>query len=322
MEEIIQKHLQKIQNLEDEISKKIIGQKKLVQRLIEALISNGHVLLEGLPGLAKTTAIKTLGLATNLGFSRIQFTPDLLPADLVGTQIFDMKESVFKTKKGPVFSNLVLADEINRAPAKVQSALLQAMEERQVTIGERTFNLDPVFLVLATQNPLEQEGTYPLPEAQLDRFLFKLKIGYPTKEEEALIMKTRVFDQPVSINPVVSDSDILAIRETCSKVHVDDKIRKYIVDIVFASRDPSSYSLSRLKNYILCGASPRSSIYLEQTSKVHALLQGRSFVIPQDIKDIGLDILRHRIILSYEAQADNVSQDECISEIFDGVDVP
>ena len=322
MEERIQEHLKKIQSLQDEISKKIVGQKILVQRLIEALLSNGHVLLEGLPGLAKTTAIKTLSQATDMGFSRIQFTPDLLPADLVGTQIYDMKESDFKIKKGPLFSNLILADEINRAPAKVQSALLQAMEEREITIGESTFKLDPVFLVLATQNPLEQEGTYPLPEAQVDRFLFKVKISYPTREEEALIMKTRVFDAPVSINPVVRKEDILAMRDTCREVHVDEKIRKYIVDIVFATREPESYSLKRLKNYISCGASPRSSIYLEQTSKVHAMLQGRSFVIPQDIKDIGEDILRHRIILSYEAQADGVTESDCISEIFDGVDVP
>jgi MoxR-like ATPase len=310
-----------IKKLIEEMQKVIVGQEYMLERLIVGLLANGHVLVEGVPGLAKTTIVKTIAYAINTGFRRIQFTPDLLPADLIGTQIFMPKDGNFTVKKGPIFSNIILADEINRAPAKVQSALLEAMQERQVTIGESTFKLDEPFLVMATQNPIEQEGTYPLPEAQVDRFMLKLKITYPNKAEEKDIM-LRISSRPdVKVNPVISPEDILDIRELIDKIYIDDKLNDYIVNVVFATREPEIYGLD-IKKMISYGASPRATIYLNQASKVYAFLQGRGYVTPQDIKSIGHDILRHRILLTYEAEAEEKTSDDIISLIFDNVEVP
>ena len=303
-----------------ELGRRIVGQKALVERLVMALIAEGHVLLEGLPGLAKTTSIKALGETASLNFSRIQFTPDLLPADLIGTQIYDPRTGEFRVKKGPIFANLVLADEINRAPAKVQSALLEAMQERQVTIGDQTFKLERPFLVLATQNPIEQEGTYPLPEAQVDRFLFKVKIGYGTIEDELEIIARA--DQDAPLTRVIGPAELFEMRETAKKIHVADKVRRYIVDLVFATRSPDRYNLKDLTNLIEVGASPRASISLERAARVSALMHGRAFVTPQDVKDVGMDVLRHRILATYEAEAENVSTDEIVRRVFERVDVP
>jgi MoxR-like ATPase len=308
-----------------EIGRRIVGQKTVVQRLVMALVSEGHVLLEGLPGLAKTTSIKALAEAASLSFSRIQFTPDLLPADVIGTQIYDPRTGDFKVRKGPVFANLVLADEINRAPAKVQSALLEAMQERQVTIGEASYRLERPFLVLATQNPIEQEGTYPLPEAQVDRFLFKVKIGYGTPEDEQEIIARAVAGDLAAGGPlstVVGAADLVAMRELAARVHVSDKIRRYIVQLVFATRPGERTALKELQGLIEVGASPRASINLEKAARVNALFQGRAFVTPQDVKDVGLDVLRHRLMPTYEAEADNVTTDEIVRRLFDRVDVP
>ncbi|RME00168.1 MAG: MoxR family ATPase [Calditrichaeota bacterium] len=311
-----------VQKLTSEIGKVIVGQRYMIERLIIGLLSNGHVLLEGVPGLAKTLAVKTLAQAIQTKFQRIQFTPDLLPADLIGTLIYDQRNGKFTTKKGPIFSNLVLADEINRSPAKVQSALLEAMMERQVTIGDTTFPLDDPFLVLATQNPIEQEGTYPLPEAQVDRFMLKLSIGYPTREEELEIMQRMAGGKVPEIEPVVTPKDIIKARQTVTEIYLDPKIENYIVDLVFASRKPAEYGLEELEPLIAFGASPRASIYLAQASRAHALLRGRGYVTPDDVRAISMDILRHRILVTYEAEAEEISPEDIIRKILARVEVP
>lgn len=317
----VQEKAPMLRGLRDQIGRIIVGQEYLVERILVGLLANGHVLVEGVPGLAKTTAVKTVAQAINTSFQRIQFTPDLLPADLIGTQIFLPKTGEFTIKKGPLFHNIILADEINRAPSKVQSALLEAMQERQVTIAETTFKLEEPFLVMATQNPIEQEGTYPLPEAQVDRFMLKLSISYPTKEEEKMIMKRMTSSDIPEIEPVISGNDVLELRKVAEKIYIDEKLQDYIVDIVFATRDPKLYNLP-IANLIQYGASPRATIYLNQAAKVFALLHGSAYVTPQDIKSIGMDILRHRLILSYEAEAENIISDDIINKIFDKVEVP
>ena len=305
-----------------EISKVIVGQAYMVDRLLMALIADGHILIEGIPGLAKTTAVKTVADALDTGFARVQFTPDLLPADLIGTEIYRPQHLDFMVKTGPIFSNLVLADEINRAPAKVQSALLEAMQERQVTIGEQTHDLPDPFLVLATQNPIEQEGTYPLPEAQVDRFMLKLKVGYPDKEEEKEILRRMASRHKPEIEPVLAPEEIKKMREVADRVYLDPKVEDYIVDVVFATREPAVYKLEKLENLIDYGASPRASIYLAQTAKVQAFMSGRAYVTPQDVKTVGPDVLRHRILLSYEAEAQDLTSDDVVREVFNTVDVP
>lgn len=300
----------------------IVGQKHLVDSLMIGLLSNGHILLEGVPGLAKTLAIKTLASLIDAKYSRIQFTPDLLPADVMGTMIYSQAKEQFQIKKGPIFANFVLADEINRAPAKVQSALLEAMQERQVTIGEQTFKLDDPFLVMATQNPIEQEGTYPLPEAQVDRFMLKVIIGYPKKEEEKLIIRQNISGQKIDIKPVLQPSEIIEAREIVQKVYIDEKIERYIVDIVFATRFPQDYGLGELKEMISFGASPRASISLALAARAYAFLKQRGYVIPEDVRAVCHDVLRHRIGLSYEAEANNMTAEEIISEILNKVEVP
>jgi MoxR-like ATPase len=311
-----------VRDLVREIEKVIVGQKYLIDRLLVGLLANGHVLLEGVPGLAKTLSVKTLSQSINTKFQRLQFTPDLLPADLIGTLIYEPDKGTFTTKKGPIFANMILADEINRAPAKVQSALLEAMQERQVTIGEGTFPLDEPFLVLATQNPIEQEGTYPLPEAQVDRFMLKLKIDYPTKAEEREIMDRMAFTgKEISVQPVISPKQILEMRKIVDEVYIDDKVKDYIIDLVFATRSPDDYNLDT-KRYIEYGASPRATIYLTLASKAHAFIQGRGYVTPQDVKSIGMDVLRHRVIITYEAEAEDMTSETIIQRIFDEVEVP
>ena len=300
----------------------IVGQKHLVDSLMIGLLSNGHILLEGVPGLAKTLAIKTLASLIDAKYSRIQFTPDLLPADVMGTMIYSQAKEQFQIKKGPIFANFVLADEINRAPAKVQSALLEAMQERQVTIGEQTFKLDDPFLVMATQNPIEQEGTYPLPEAQVDRFMLKVIIGYPKKEEEKLIIRQNISGRKIDIKPVLQPSEIIEAREIVQKVYIDEKIERYIVDIVFATRFPQDYGLGELKEMISFGASPRASISLALAARAYAFLKQRGYVIPEDVGAVCHDVLRHRIGLSYEAEANNMTAEEIISEILNKVEVP
>lgn len=300
----------------------IVGQKHLVDSLMIGLLSNGHILLEGVPGLAKTLAIKTLASLIDAKYSRIQFTPDLLPADVMGTMIYSQAKEQFQIKKGPIFANFVLADEINRAPAKVQSALLEAMQERQVTIGEQTFKLDDPFLVMATQNPIEQEGTYPLPEAQVDRFMLKVIIGYPKKEEEKLIIRQNISGRKIDIKPVLQPSEIIEAREIVQKVYIDEKIERYIVDIVFATRFPQDYGLGELKEMISFGASPRASISLALAARAYAFLKQRGYVIPEDVRAVCHDVLRHRIGLSYEAEANNMTAEEIISEIHNKVEVP
>ncbi len=306
-----------------ELEKVIVGQRYLIERLIVGLLANGHILIEGVPGLAKTMSVKTLAQAIKTKFHRLQFTPDLLPADLIGTLIYNPKDGNFTTKKGPIFANIILADEINRAPAKVQSALLEAMQERQVTIGENTYKLDDPFLVLATQNPIEHEGTYPLPEAQVDRFMLKLKVGYPSKEEELKIMKRMAMtDKKIQVEGVISPDDIIKARKTVDEIYIDERIERYIIDIIFATRDPKSYKLDEITSLIQYGASPRASIYLSVASKAYAFLQGRGYVVPQDVKTIGLDVLRHRVIVSYEAEAEDKSSEDVIKIIFEQVKVP
>ena len=300
----------------------IVGQKHLVDSLMIGLLSNGHILLEGVPGLAKTLAIKTLASLIDAKYSRIQFTPDLLPADVMGTMIYSQAKEQFQIKKGPIFANFVLADEINRAPAKVQSALLEAMQERQVTIGEQTFKLDDPFLVMATQNPIEQEGTYPLPEAQVDRFMLKVIIGYPKKEEEKLIIRQNISGRKIDIKPVLQPSEIIEAREIVQKVYIDEKIERYIVDIVFATRFPQDYGLGELKEMISFGASPRASISLALAARAYAFLKQRGYVIPEDVRAVCHDVLRHRIGLSCEAEANNMTAEEIISEILNKVEVP
>ena len=303
-----------------EMGKVIVGQKQLVDNL--RLLANGHILLEGMPGLAKTLAINTLAQIVDARFNRIQFTPDLLPADLIGTMIYSQKSEQFQIKKGPVFANFILADEINRSPAKVQSALLEAMQERQVTIGEQTFKLDDPFLVLATQNPIEQEGTYPLPEAQVDRFLMKVIIGYPSKSEESEIIKMNIAPDPVQVRPMVSPADIVDTRKVVQQIYIDEKIQKYIVDIVFATRFPGDYGLNDLKSMISFGASPRASINMALASRAYAFLRNRGYVIPEDVRAVCHDVMRHRLGLTYEAEANNITADEIISNILDKIAVP
>jgi MoxR-like ATPase len=312
-----------VQSLIHEISKVIVGQKYLIERLLVGLLANGHMLVEGVPGLAKTMSIRVLSQAIKTSFQRIQFTPDLLPADILGTLIYNPKDGTFTTKKGPIFANVILADEINRAPAKVQSALLEAMQERQVTIGKETFKLDEPFLVMATQNPIEQEGTYPLPEAQIDRFMLKINITYPNIEEERKILKRMSFtDKKIEAEPVVSPKDIIKARGTVDEIYMDEKIEKYILDIVFATREPAKYKLDELSPLIQYGASPRASIYMTVASKAYAFIQGRGYVTPQDVKSIGPDILRHRVIASYEAEAEEKSSEDIIKRIFEEIEVP
>jgi MoxR-like ATPase len=311
------------EKLRNELGKVIVGQFEMIDRLLIALLSNGHILLEGVPGLAKTLTIKSLAQAVQAKFSRIQFTPDLLPADVTGTMIYNQQRNEFIVRKGPIFANFILADEINRAPAKVQSALLEAMQEKQVTIGENTFKLDEPFLVLATQNPLEQEGTYPLPEAQVDRFMMKVIVGYPGKQEEQLIIRQQVQDMVLpSVNPIISLHEVNEGKQLTRQVYIDEKIEKYIVDIVFATRFPDQYGLGKLKNIISYGSSPRASINLALTAKAHAFIRKRGFVIPDDIKTICKDVLRHRIGLTYEAEAENINAETIISEILKTVNVP
>ena len=311
-----------IELLDLEIHKAIVGQKYMVQRLLMGLLAQGHILLEGVPGLAKTLAIKSLAAAINAKFSRIQFTPDLLPADVVGTMIYNPASNEFAVKKGPVFSNFILADEINRAPAKVQSALLEAMQERQVTIGDSTFQLEEPFLVLATQNPIEQEGTYPLPEAQVDRFMLKVVISYPEREDERLIIRKNVSGQFEKINAVVKPEQIMKAREVVRQVYMDEKIEHYILDIVSATRNPEKYKLKDMQNLVEYGGSPRASINLALASKAFAFIQRRGYVIPEDVRAVCYDVLRHRIGLTYEAEAENVTTEDIITEILNKIEVP
>ena len=310
-----------VQQLNAELAKVIVGQKYVIDRLLIALLANGHILIEGVPGLAKTLAVKTLSKCIQTDFQRIQFTPDLLPADLIGTLVYNPKDGKFTTKKGPVFSNLILADEINRAPAKVQSALLEAMQERQVTIGENTFKLDDPFLILATQNPIEQEGTYPLPEAQVDRFMLKIKMGYPDKKEEKEIMERMAGHEPSKVNAIISPEDIIKARDIVSEVYIDDKVKDYIVDLVYATRSPDEYNLD-IKNLIAYGASPRASIYLNIASRAHAFIRGRGYVTPEDIKAVGMDVMRHRVIVTYEAEAEEMTSEDVVKRVFDEIEVP
>ena len=312
-----------VSRINDELSKVIVGQQSMIERLLIGLLSNGHVLLEGVPGLAKTLAIKSLAQAVHANFSRIQFTPDLLPADVVGTMIYNQTKNEFMVRKGPIFSNFILADEINRAPAKVQSALLEAMQERQVTIGDTTYKLDEPFLVLATQNPIEQEGTYPLPEAQVDRFMLKVVVDYPSKSEEQLIIRQNTLGLSFPpINPVASTSEILTAKELVRQVYLDEKVENYILDIVFATRFPDKYNLPKLTPLISFGGSPRASINLALAAKAYAFLNNRAFVIPEDVRSISKDVLRHRIGLTYEAEAENVNVEQIINEILRVVNVP
>lgn len=306
----------------DEVGRAIIGQKNMVERLLIGLLSDGHILLEGVPGLAKTLVISSLAKSINADFSRIQFTPDLLPADIVGTMIYNPQNSSFVVKQGPIFSNFILADEINRAPAKVQSALLEAMQERQVTIGDNTYNLENPFLVLATQNPIEQEGTYPLPEAQLDRFMLKVVVSYPTIEEEREILKQKISMTSTEVNPVVSKEDIIKARAVVKQVYIDQKIMNYITDIVFASRYPEQYGLENVKPFIAFGGSPRASICLALASRAYAFINRRGYVVPEDVIAVAKDVMRHRIGLTYEAEAENITSIDILDEIINRVDVP
>jgi len=305
-----------------EVGNVIVGQTYMVERVLIALLTGGHILLEGVPGLAKTLTVNTISQTVRTHFQRLQFTPDLLPADLVGTLIYNQNTGDFTVKKGPIFSNLILADEINRAPAKVQSALLEAMQEKQVTIGDTTYPLEDPFIVMATQNPIEQEGTYPLPEAQVDRFMLMVKVGYPTKEEELLIMERMTGSHPHEPQAVIDPETILKAREVVDQVYIDDKIKQYIVDLVFATRYPGQAGLPELADYIHYGASPRATIYLNRAAKAHAFLRHRGYVIPEDIKSVGMDILRHRVILTYEAEAEEITVEDVVGQIFERVEVP
>ncbi|MBI4558313.1 MAG: MoxR family ATPase [Candidatus Hydrogenedentes bacterium] len=317
----VESQSQFVGRLRDQIARVIVGQQYMVDRLLVGVLANGHVLIEGVPGLAKTTAVKTLAFAIDCNFARIQFTPDLLPADLIGTLIYNPKDGQFTTRKGPIFGNIILADEVNRAPAKVQSALLEAMQERQVTIGKETFLLEEPFMVLATQNPIEQEGTYPLPEAQVDRFMLKLKVTYPTRTEEREIMdRVDLLHEP-RVRPVVTRQEILRAREVVNQIYVDDKAKNYIVDIVQATRNPDKFGL-KLNQLIEYGASPRATIYLQQAARALAFLQGEGNVFPNDVKQVAMDVLRHRVIVSYEAEAENLTSEDIIRQILDAVPVP
>ncbi len=320
--EQVQQQSSFVETLLVETGKVIVGQKYMLERVLIGLLCNGHVLLEGVPGLAKTLTVRTFADAISAAFQRIQFTPDLLPADLIGTVIYNQQTGSFAVRKGPIFSNIILADEINRAPAKVQSALLEAMQERQVTIGNNTFPLPQPFLVLATQNPIEQEGTYPLPEAQVDRFMLKVKVGYPTREEEKTIMDRMSGDGPPKIQKVITPEHITNARAVMHKIYIDEKVKDYILNIVFATREPAKYGLKDLSEFISYGASPRATLSLTQAARAHAFLRHRGFVTPEDVKAIGFDVLRHRISLSYEAEAEEQSPERIIQRIFDKVEVP
>jgi MoxR-like ATPase len=323
--EKVEREYPTIKETTEEISKVLVGQNQMVTSLLVGLLGNGHILVEGVPGLAKTTAVKAMSQVLDLQFGRIQFTPDLLPADVIGTQIYNPQEKNFSIKKGPLFANIILADEINRAPAKVQSALLEAMQENQITIGDQTFHLPAPFIVFATQNPIEQEGTYPLPEAQMDRFMLKIKISYPTRDEEVLIMKK--FNSPEkkyqeSLRKILTPEKIIELRGLIDQIYIDDKLFNYTADLIFASRNPKAYNLKELAPLIEHGASPRASIFLIKAAKAYAFLQGRGYVTPQDIKSIGSDVLRHRIMPTYEAEAQEMTSEHIIAKIFDKIDVP
>ena len=325
IQEINQKVVEKtefVQSIYTEIGKVIVGQDYMIKRLLIGLFADGHVLLEGVPGLAKTLSVSTLADVISVGFNRIQFTPDLLPADLIGTLIFNQKDGTFTAKKGPIFSNIILADEINRAPSKVQSALLEAMQERQVTIGDKSYKLEEPFLVLATQNPIEQEGTYPLPEAQVDRFMLKLKVTYPKKDEEREIINRMSDNNPIIVKKIIKPKDVLNTRKLVNEIYVDEKIKEYVLNIVFATRSPEEYGLKDISEFIEFGGSPRASIYLVRAAKANALLDQRGYVSPEDIKEIGKDVLRHRIILTYEAEAENVTPEDIVDRIFDEIEIP
>ncbi len=313
----------KINNLEQEIKKVIVGQDYMIKRVLIGLLTGGHILLEGVPGLAKTLAISTTAKAVKASFSRIQFTPDLLPADIMGTMIYNQKTGEFNPKLGPVFANFVLADEINRAPAKVQAALLEAMQEKQVTIGDSTYKLEAPFLVMATQNPLDQEGTYPLPEAQMDRFMLKLKVDYPTKEQERLVLERMIGQEILEVAPVISPEELLQMKQIVGQIYIEQKVKDYILDLVFATREPQNYeNLKDLQDLIECGVSPRATINLAVAARAHAFLNGRGFVTPDDVKAIGKDVLRHRLILSYEAEAEQITVEDIIARVFGEIQVP
>lgn len=322
IEELVGQKSGFVESLFAELDKVIVGQRYMLQRLLVGLLANGHILLEGVPGLAKTLAVTVLSSAIKADFKRIQFTPDLLPADLIGTQIYRQSDDSFYTRKGPVFANIILADEINRAPAKVQSALLEAMQERQVTIGDETFDVPSPFLVLATQNPIEQEGTYPLPEAQLDRFMMKLKVSYPSKKEERVILDMMAgTDKQFDVQPVITPEEIVEVRKVIDQIYIDDKIKDYIVEIVHATREPEKYGLD-VKELISFGASPRATIFLAVAARANAFIQGRGYVTPQDVKTVGMDVLRHRVIVSYEAEAEDKTSEDIMQTIFDNIEVP
>ena len=320
--EMVEREARFVQVLDTEIRKAIVGQDRLVERALVALLADGHILLEGVPGLAKTLLVKTIGQAIQAGFSRIQFTPDLLPADLIGTRIYNPRTGDFSVQKGPVFSNLILADEVNRAPAKVQSALLEAMQEKQVTIGNETFQLDAPFLVMATQNPIEQEGTYPLPEAQIDRFMLKVIVDYPERSEEREIINRMTSGAPIDVHPVVDSAYILSAREIVRQVYVDEKIKDYVLDLVIATRNPGAAGLNDLENLISFGASPRAGIFLIAAARAYAFIKGRGYVVPEDIKQLAPDILRHRIITTFEAEAQDVTSEQIARRILERVEVP
>ncbi|OGR81609.1 MAG: ATPase [Elusimicrobia bacterium GWC2_64_44] len=311
-----------LQDLRREVAKVVVGQEELINGLLVGLIANGHVLVEGVPGLAKTLTVKTMAAAISAAFQRIQFTPDLLPADIVGTLVFNPKENTFAVRKGPIFANIILADEINRAPAKVQSALLEGMQERQVTISDSTFKLPDLFMVLATQNPIEQEGTYPLPEAQIDRFMLKVNITYPTKAEEAKVLELMARQTLPQAGKAVSVEQILKARQTADLIYVDDKIKNYVLDLVMATRDPENHGLAKIKPWINYGASPRATIFMIQAAKAYAFINGRGYVTPEDIKAVGFDVMRHRILLTYEAEAENIGSEDIIKSLFEAVEVP
>jgi MoxR-like ATPase len=322
IQQVVRESSRQLQTLVQQVERLVVGQRYVVDRLLIGLLTGGHVLLEGLPGLAKTLAVRSVAGAIHAQFRRIQFTPDLLPADLIGTQIYNPRSGEFTVKRGPIFSNIVLADEVNRAPPKVQSALLEAMQEKQVTIGDQTLLLDEPFLVLATQNPIEQEGTYPLPEAQVDRFMLKLRVGYPNRGEERQILdRMAVTNPPADVDPVLQPSEILRLRGVLDTIYMDDKVKDYIVSVVVATRDPAAFKLN-LGQFIRYGASPRATISLTLASKAHAFLAGRGYVTPQDVKSIGMDVLRHRVIVTYEAEAEEITSEEIVKRVFDHIEVP
>ena len=318
----VEREVASLRQVEQEIRKVIVGQAYLVDRLLVGLLTRGHMLIEGVPGLAKTLAVKTLARTLDIRFGRIQFTPDLLPADLLGTMIYDQQHADFRARKGPIFTNLLLADEINRAPAKVQSALLEAMEERQVTLGETTYVLDEPFMVLATQNPIEQEGTYPLAEAQVDRFLAKLRLGYPTPEEEGEILDRMLVESEIEVTPVLDGERLLELRSAAEAIYLDNKIRQYVLDLVTATRDPKAAGLDDLADLVSFGASPRATLFLARAAKAMALLRGRGYVIPEDVKEIAPDILRHRLVPTYEAEAEDVSADDLVQQLLERIEIP